>query len=339
MDPTREALNWDVDHEADPASLVYTFGGAAPRASIRRGTLVTTSTLDCFAGRLTSVDDLVSQVCDPRYLNPQTGPFFIEGASPGDTVAVHFRSITPRGGRGFSTTVPLFGALTGTTTTALLTPPLPEQTWVYEIDRVAGVVRYEARDSAYLVDLPLDPMHGTVGVAPALGEVRSSLAPGDWGGNMDTPEMRAGVTCYLGVNVEGALLSLGDGHARQGEGETCGVAVECAMDTQFVVDVVPGHPTPWPRLESDEFIMTTGSARPLEDAFRIAHTELVRWVSSLTGLSTLDAYQLVSQAVLTPVANVVDTAYTVVAKLPKSVLHGAEVMGGVHGRLRQVSTQ
>jgi len=149
--------------------------------------------------------------------------------------------------------------------------------------------------SAFQVDLPLDPMHGTVGVAPALHEVRSSLTPGAWGGNMDTPEMRAGVTCYLGVNVEGALFSLGDGHARQGEGETCGVAVECAMDTEFVIDLLKGQPpTAWPRLEDDEFIMTTGSARPLEDAFRIAHTELVGWVRQLTGLSMMDAYQLVS---------------------------------------------
>jgi hypothetical protein len=82
---------------------------------------------------------------------------------------------------------------------------------VYEIDNSAGVVRYDALDSPYQVDLPLDPMHGTVGVAPALGEVRSSLTPGAWGGNMDTPEMRAGTTCYLGVNVEVRLFSLGDG--------------------------------------------------------------------------------------------------------------------------------
>jgi len=181
-------------------------------------------------------------------------------------------------------------------------------------------------------------MHGTVGVAPALGEVRSSLTPGDWGGNMDTPEMRAGVTCYLGVNVAGALLSFGDGHARQGEGETCGVAVECAMDTVAVVDLLKGAPTPWPRLESDAFLMTTGSARPLEDAFRIAHQQLVRWVSELTGQSELDAYQLVSQTALTPVANVVDTNYTVVAKVPKSVLGpSATAMQGVHGRLRRTA--
>jgi acetamidase/formamidase len=150
--------------------------------------------------------------------------------------------------------------------------------------------------------------------------------------------MRAGTTCYLGVNVPGAMFSLGDGHARQGEGETCGVAVECEMDSVVAVDLVKGAPpTAWPRLEDDGFIMTTGSARPLEDAFRIAHSQLVRWVCELTGLSAMDSYQLVSQAVLTPVANVVDTTYTVVAKLPKRVLHGATVMGGMHDRLRTAS--
>ena len=330
-------LHFEPDAGGDPSVLAYTFGGAEPVASIRPGTLVSTWTLDCFAGRVRSTTDRVSEVCDPRFLNPQTGPFYVEGAEPGDTVAVHFRRITPRGGRGYSTTVPLFGALTATHTTAMLHEPLPERTWVYEIDVPAGLVRYDALDSAYQVDLPLDPMHGTVGVAPALGEVRSALTPGDWGGNMDTPEMRAGTTCYLGVNVPGALVSLGDGHARQGEGETCGVAVECAMDTEFVVDLIKGGPpTAWPRLEDDTYLMTTGSARPLEDAFRIAHAEMVGWVGELTGLSSLDAYQLVSQTALTPVANVVDTNYTVVAKVAKTHLRGAVAMTGMHSRLRAV---
>ena len=332
-----EVLRFEPD--GDPAALAYTFGGAAPVVSVRPGAVVSTRTLDCFAGRVRSTADLVSQVCDPRYLNPQTGPFFVEGAEPGDTLAVHFLGITPRGGRGVSTTVPLFGSLTATRATAMLHDPLPERTWVYEIDVTAGVVRYDALDSPYQLDLPLDPMHGTVGVAPALGEVRSALAPGDWGGNMDTPEMRTGTTCYLGVNVPGALFSLGDGHARQGEGETCGVAVECAMDTVLVLDVLKGlPPTPWPRLEDETFLMTTGSARPLEDAFRIAHTELVGWVRELTGLSAMDAYQLVSQTALTPVANVVDTAYTVVAKIAKAYLHGAVAMHGAHRRLRGTPT-
>jgi acetamidase/formamidase len=330
-------LEHAVDPAADPARLVYTFGGVEPVVSVRPGTIVSTSTLDCFAGRVRSTSDLVSQVCDPRFINPQTGPFYVDGAEPGDTLAVHFVSIEPREAWGVSTTVPLFGSLTATATTALLHAALPERTWFYEIDRADRVVRYAALDSDYTAALPLDPMHGTVGVAPALREVRSSLAPGNWGGNMDTPEMRAGVTCYLGVNVDGALFSLGDGHARQGEGETCGVAVECAMDTVFVVDLVKGVPTPWPRLESDELVMTTGSTKPLEDAFRIAQLQMVRWVAELTGLSELDAYQLVSQTSLSPVANVVDTVYTMVAKVPKSVLGGAMPMQGMHERLRRTA--
>jgi acetamidase/formamidase len=330
-------IRWDPEPDADPASGVYTFGGAAPVATLRPGQVLSTWTRDCFGGRVRSTSDMASEVTDPRYLNPQTGPFWIEGAEPGDTVAIHFLSIEPRFDWGVSTTVPFFGSLTATPSTAMLHGPLPERTWFYTIDPDARVVRYAALDSAYEVDLPLDPMHGTVGVAPPLGEVRSSLTPGSWGGNMDTPEMRAGTTSYFGVNVAGALLSLGDGHARQGEGETCGVAVECAMDTVAVVELIKGVSTPWPRLEDDRYLMTTGSARPLEDAFRIAHTELVHWTAELTGLSTIDAYQLVSQTALTPVANVVDSNYTMVAKMPKSVLRGAIAYGGTHERLRRAS--
>ncbi|MEV7968828.1 acetamidase/formamidase family protein [Sphaerisporangium sp. NPDC088356] len=330
-------ISYDLDPDADPAGLTYTFGGTAPVMSVRPGTVLSTWTRDCFAGRVTSVSDRVSEVCDPRFINPQTGPFYVEGAEPGDTLAVHFVSVEPREARGVSTTVPFFGSLTGTGTTALLHEALPERTWIYEIDREARLVRYSALDSPYEVDLPLDPMHGTVGVAPALGEVRSSLTPGDWGGNMDTPEMRAGITCYLGVNVEGAMFSFGDGHARQGEGETCGVAVETAMDTVVIIDLIKGAPCAWPRLESDDFIITTGSTKPLEDAFRIAHAEMTKWLAAETGLSLLDAYQLVSQAVLTPVANVVDTVYTMTAKLPKAVLKGVMPMGGTHARLRAMA--
>src|SRR3954447_1590307 len=319
----------------DPSQLTYTFGGAAPVTTLRPGTALSTWTLDCFAGAIRSISDLVSQVCDPRYLNPQTGPFYVEGAEPGDTLAVRFLSIEPRGARGFSTTVPLFGALTATAFTAMLHPPLDERTWAYEIDRADRVVRYEALESSYTVDLPLDPMHGTVGVAPPLGEARSSLTPGSWGGNMDTPEMRAGVTCYLGVNVEGAMFSLGDGHARQGEGETCGVAVETAMDTVVIVDLVKGVYTAWPRIESDTHLVSTGSTKPLEDAFRIAHADLTGWVGGELGLSALDAYQLVTQTAESPVANVVDTVYTMTAKLKKQYLPGVSAYGGIHGRLRE----
>lgn len=332
-------LSWHPDPGGDPARLAYTFGGVPPVAELRPREVLRTSTLDCFAGRITTVDGRPSVDADPRFLNPQTGPFHVRGAAPGDTLAVHLISIEPTFGWGVSSTVPFFGSLTSTHTTAGLQAALDERTWIYELDPVERLVRYAALESPWTVDLPMDPMHGTIGVAPALGEVRSSLAPGDWGGNMDTPEMRAGVTAYFGVNVEGAMLSLGDGHARQGEGETCGVAVECAMTTSLVVGIGHGVRTTWPRLESDTHLMTTGSARPLEDAFRIAHAEMVDWVSDLTGLSRLDSYQLVSQVALTPVANVVDTNYTVVAKVPKSVLNGAVAYGGTHQALRDLGRQ
>jgi acetamidase/formamidase len=151
---------------------------------------------------------------------------------------------------------------------------------------------------------------------------------------MDTPELRAGTTLYLGVNVPGALFALGDGHARQGEGEVCGVAVECAMQTTLLVDLIKGVSTPWPRIESDRHIMSTGSARPLEDAYRVSQHDLVTWAAELTGLDTLDAYQLVSQAGLAPMGNVCDPNYTVLAKLDKRYLFGATAYDGVHARLR-----
>jgi acetamidase/formamidase len=156
---------------------------------------------------------------------------------------------------------------------------------------------------------------------------------------MDTPEMSAGTTCYLGVNVEGALFSLGDGHARQGEGETCGVAVETAMNTVMIVDLLKGTPCPWPRLENDGYIMTAGSARPLEDAFRIAQTELIHWLASEYGFDVMDAYQLVSQGVEAPLANVVDVNYTSIAKMPKRYLPRAPVMDGMHARLSELAVQ
>src|SRR5271166_3595949 len=318
----------------------WTFGGAEPVARISPGAILELWTEDCFAGRVRGPGDLVSRVCEFPYLNPQTGPFYVEGAEPGDTLAVHFISITPARDWAASTTVPLFGALTSTHLTATLQGALPEVVWIWELDRAAGLCRFSARDSELTADLPLNPMHGTVGVAPANLEVRSALVPDAFGGNMDTPEMRAGVTCYLGVNVPGALLSIGDGHARQGEGETCGVAVECAMDTVLVVDLLKGVPTPWPRIESDTHIMSTGSVRPLEDAFRIAQLDLVQLVAAHCGLSALDAYQYLSQAVEAPLANVVDTNYTAVAKLRKDWLPGGagrELMRGMHNHLREVA--
>jgi amidase len=324
-----------VSFRPERSDYAWTFGGVEPVMKVKPGDVLEVWTDDCFAGLVETVDDLPSHKITA--FNPQTGPFYVEGAEPGDTLALHFVSIEPSRDWAVSTTFPLFGALTSTTRTVTLQDPLPELVWRYDVDRQRRIVHFEARNGDFATDLPLDPMHGTVGVAPAGGEARSSLVPDAHGGNMDTPEMRAGTTCYLGVNVEGALFSLGDGHCRQGEGETCGVAVEAAMDTVLVVDLIKGRATPWPRLEDADHIMSTGSARPLEDAFRIAHGDLVHWLAEDHGLDVLDAYQLVSQISESPVANVCDPNYTFVAKAPKHYLPSNDVYGSIRAGLVEVA--
>ena len=324
-----------VSFRPERSDYAWTFGGVDPVMKVKPGDVLEVWTDDCFGGLVESVDDLPSKKITA--FNPQTGPFYVEGAEPGDTLALHFVSIEPSRDWAVSTTFPLFGALTSTTRTVTLQDPLPELVWRYDVDRQRRIVHFEARNGDFATDLPLDPMHGTVGVAPAGGEARSSLVPDAHGGNMDTPEMRAGTTCYLGVNVEGALFSLGDGHCRQGEGETCGVAVEAAMDTVLVVDLIKGRATPWPRLEDADHIMSTGSARPLEDAFRIAHGDLVHWLAEEHGLDVLDAYQLVSQISESPVANVCDPNYTFVAKAPKHYLPSSDVYGSIRAGLVEMA--
>jgi acetamidase/formamidase len=316
--------------------FAWTFGGYAPVLRVQPGDVLDLFTEDAFAGRIQSSEDLPSTSIVYPFINPQTGPFYVDGAEPGDTLAIHLIDVQPARDWAVSTTVPLFGSLTSTRFTPTLQPPLPEKTWVYEVDRAARRVVYRALESAWSVALPLEPFLGTIGVAPAASEVRNVLVPEAFGGNMDTPEARAGTTIYLGVNVEGALFSIGDGHYTMGEGEVCGVAVEGAMETRLVVDLIKGTYCDWPRLENDEAIMVAGSYRPLEDAFRIAHTQLIAWISAETGLSTMDAYQLVTQASRSPIANVVDANYTIVAKMPKKYLPAASWMAGTHDRLREL---
>jgi len=165
--------------------------------------------------------------------------------------------------------------------------------------------------------------------------VRTSLVPDYFGGNIDTPEMRAGSTVYLRVNVEGALFSLGDGHYRQGEGESCGTAVEGAMHVTVIIDLLKGvaEEPAWPRLETDTHLMTIGSGRPLEGAWKASQVEMVDWLSRLHGLDLLDAYQLLSQISEVPLANVVDTNFSCVTKVDKRLLPRATTFDGVHADL------
>ncbi|MGA0107995.1 MAG: acetamidase/formamidase family protein [Candidatus Nanopelagicales bacterium] len=317
--------------------LVYTFGGVKPVMKIKPGQALKLWSEDAFNDTIKSINDLSSEKVDLRYVNPQTGPFYVEGAEPGDTLAIHIVDLKPARNRGASTTIPFFGGLTSTDRTAMLQDALPDTTWIYEVDLAKNTVGFESRFGDFSVELPIENMLGTVGVAPPGGEVRSSLVPERFGGNMDSPEVKKGSTIYLGVNVEGALFSIGDGHYRQGEGEACGTAVEGAMDSIILVDLIKGSAPAWPRIENDEYFMSVGSSRPMEDSWRIGQVDLIRWFQDLYGLHQMDSYQLLSQITKVPIANVVDANYSVVVKAAKSLLPKVDAFGGMHQSLKDRS--
>ena len=278
------------------------------------GDRVAIHTNDAFESHIQSESDVASEaLATAKLLNPQTGPLYVEGAEPGDTLAVRIESIEPTRDFAVSTLVPYFGGLTSTVMTRTLQDPLPEKTWVWKLDGE------RLTNDEVGVELDWKPFMGTLTVAPDL-EAISALAPGPFGGNMDVPDVCPGNTVYLPVWNEGALFYTGDCHARQGQGELCGVALEITSKVTVVFDVIKGKTIEWPRIESDDRIMVVGSARPMEDAARIANTELVLWLEEEHGFDRLDAYQLLTQAGGLYVGNMVDTTYSLVASIEKRYL-------------------
>lgn len=300
--------------------LKYTFGGVAPTHRVKPGTRIVSWTEDCFDGAVDRPGVKPSQAVKPGHDNPQTGPFYVEGAEPGDTLAIRIEKLEPARDYAVSVAFPGFGALKGTDRTAILGPELPETVWFYDVDRAKGVARTRSQDGRLSWEVPLAPFLGCLGVSPAHGEARSTIVPDGFGGNMDWSEVRAGNTVYLGVRVPGALLSFGDGHYAMGDGEIVGTAIEGAMNVELTVDLIKRRETPWPRIENAEWMMTLGAARPLEDAARIAFKDMVRWVQQATGLAELDAYEFVSQTARAPIVQMVDPEYTVSVKIPKASL-------------------
>ncbi|HEY5615700.1 MAG TPA: acetamidase/formamidase family protein [Bacteroidota bacterium] len=312
--------------------LRYTFGGHPPVMTLKPGTILETWTEDCYDGAVKKPTDIPSVVAPIGRDNPQTGPFYIEGAQPGDILAVHIIDLQPTRDYAISSHYPGFGSLTGTEYTALLTPNLPEKVWWYTVDKQRGTV--STMVGKHKLEIPMTPFFGGIGVAPQRGESRWTVTPEAFGGNMDYWHIRKGSTVYLPVNVEGALLQFGDGHLAQGEGEIIGTAVESALNVKLKVDLIKGRSIPWPRVETDEYLMSTGSYRPLEDAFRIAYKELVTWLVDDYGMDMMDAYQLCSQVGEVDVAQVVDPNYTVVAKVAKKYLPTGKAFGGKHQMMK-----
>lgn len=284
-----------------------------PLAKVQPGEAVALFTEDAFEGRITGSDTLPSEVLG-HYLNPQTGPVLVDGAEPGDTLAVHIESVELTRDFAVSCLIREFGGLTSTVLTPTLQDPLPEKVWIYRRQDDGSF----AYDPAKFSIQPA-PFMGTIGTAPEI-EALSALTPYTHGGNMDVPDVCAGNIVYLPVNVPGAFFFTGDCHAAQGEGEACGVALEISGKVTVTFEVIKRRAIRWPRIESPTHFMTVGSARPMEDAARIAYTELVRWLEDEHGWDRWDAYQLITQGGELYVANMVDTYYSLVAKLPKHFL-------------------
>jgi acetamidase/formamidase len=306
-----------VRYHATIDNVKYVYGPAEPVARIKPGEVLETNTLDAFGNVLQKPGDKLSLV---KGDNPLSGPFFVDGAEPGDVLAVEILDLQIDSNQGVGTFESSFGALNGTSYTPVLNPPLEERIWFYPIDKATNTATFTATDSKFSVKIPLRPFFGCIGVAPPKGESRSSIVPAEFGGNMDSPEASVGNTVYLPVSVPGALLFLGDGHAAMGDGEVAGTAIEVPLRARIRVKLVKRQPIAWPRFENDSTIMAVGAYRPLDDCVRIAFTELVKWMHHDYGLSDLDAYELLSKVARIHLNEMVDPNYVVVASIEKKYL-------------------
>ncbi len=297
-------------HRFQPTHYHTAIGSHPPVLHIASGDTVLTTTVDAF-GKDASDIEVTSRG------NPQTGPFYIDGAEPGDILVVELDRISPNRPIGY--------------TGSVVAPNVVDPAYVRELpDRQIAEWRIDNKNSnATLLKpesklgnltIPLAPMLGCFGVAPAQGQAISTATSAEHGGNMDYRGFVAGVTVYFPVFVPGALLHVGDGHATQGDGEIVGTGIEISMDVQFTVRLIKKKRIRWPRGENTNYIFTVGNARPLDQAVQHATTEMLRWLDEDYGLDITSASILLGQCVEYDLGNVFDPAYTMVCKLPKTLL-------------------
>ena len=300
-------------HRFQPTHYHTAIGTFEPVLRIGDGDTVVTSTVDAFG------KDASDTQVTPRG-NPQTGPFYVAGAEPGDTLVVKLDRILPNRAIGYSGSV--------------VAPNVVEPSYVCELpEREPAEWRVDNKSgTATLIKpetklgnlvIPLAPMLGCFGVAPPLGQAISTATSAEHGGNMDYRGFITGVTVYFPVFVPGALLYVGDGHATQGDGEIVGGGIEISMEVQFTVHVVKGKPIRWPRGENAEYIFAVGNARPLDQAVQHATTEMLRWLREDYALDARGASLLLGQCVEYDLGNVFDPAYTMVCKLRKGLLRAS----------------
>jgi amidase len=300
-------------HDFEPTSFHVTIGSHEPVLRVAAGDTIRTWCVDA-AGHDRSGNELTSGP------NPQTGPFFVESAAPGDTLAVRFDRIRPNRARGLSGRVVAPHVVDPSFVTELPARGDGLDSWILDLDRGTGWLEEPPPGLESLGEIRLEPMVGCFGVALPDGMAISTATSWVHGGNMDYRGFRENVTVYLPVFVDGALLHVGDGHALQGDGEIVGTGIEVSMDVELTVDVVKGKRISWPRADDGEFVMAVGNARPLDQAVQHATTELMRLLAEDYGLDYRASSALLGQCIRYDVGNVFDPAYTAVAKIEKRLL-------------------
>lgn len=293
-------------HRFHPTQYFNVIGTAEPCLRLADGDTLVTDTIDA-----SGLD--AREVTVAERPNPMTGPFFIEGANPGDTLAVRIDRLTPSRATGWTYSPLAFTVLDP----AAIPDRPPPQRVVWDIGGNTGTVRLREPPKG-LEDFapPLQPMIGCFGVAPARGQALSTATSAQNGGNMDYRLFAPGTTAWFPVSVPGALFYLGDGHACQGDGEIVGTGIETSFEMEVTFRVLKRTIT-WPRGDTADDIFTVGNARPLDQALQHATTEMLRWLQQDYGLDARAASHLMGQVVRYDVGNVFNPAYTVACRIAK----------------------
>lgn len=290
-----------------------------PKLIAKSGETIHFECLDSSGEQLTKTSTVADiKTLDFGKINPVTGPVYVEGAMPGDVLKVTLRKFIPSG-FGWTANIPGFGLLAD----QFKEPAL--HLWSYDTTSMAPAL-YGPKGR-----VPLKPFAGTIGVAPAAAGPHSIVPPRNVGGNLDIRDLAAGTTLYLPVEVEGALFSIGDTHAAQGDGEVCGTAIESQMDVEATLEVVKGKKllsprftTPGPvtrHLDADGYEATTGVGPDLMTAARESVARMVDLLADEHGLSPIDAYLLVSVCGDLRISEIVDLPNWVVSfYFPRIVL-------------------
>jgi amidase len=285
----------------------------APALTVAPGEVFQAETELCSGPWLKSIEDHYSPEVG-RGPNPAV-VVAVDGAQPGTCLAVHIHELVPD---------PI--GYTATGAGGIFPDWIRYQGWGLVTKTVAirdGFVAWSDD-----LKLPIAPMLGVLGTAPEV-EIYDNGWPGRHGGNMDVQEVCAGATVYLPVNVEGALLHIGDMHAIMGDGEICGAGgIECRGTATLSVEIVPRpERMRWPRIVDDTYITAVGCARPAEDAFRIAVEQLIYWLADQYGYAEPEAYLLLGQVLEARATQFVDPLYTYVAKIKRAYLPTHAPMG------------